>query len=203
MTDCRLLSLIVVSMFVALSAWGQNPVVNPTFDTDVTGWTGTSNTVSAWSALDANSSATSGSAVVTNVSTTTNDAKGVRQCIDGITQGTVYRVYADSLLPSGQTETGHSSLLFQWFDSPGCFGTQLGLAVSPGTGGATFDTWSQDELTAEAPSGVQSVRIRLSVWKNEDSGSFDAHFDNVLMVQPIFEDDFESGDTSLWDDEFP
>ena len=77
------------------------------------------------------------------------------------------------------------------------------LDVSPGTGGATFDTWSQDELTAEAPSGVQSVRIRLSVWKNEDSGSFDAHFDNVLMVQPIFEDDFESGDTSLWDDEFP
>ena len=46
--------------------------------------------------------------------------------------------------------------------------------------------------------GTESARLRLSVWKSEDSGTLEVHFDNVEFEEMIFVDGFESGDTSAW-----
>ena len=58
--------------------------------------------------------------------------------------------------------------------------------------------WYTDFAFAEAPLGAQSARLRLSVWKNEDSGTLQAHFDKVSFAAVVFVDSFESGDTSAW-----
>jgi hypothetical protein len=58
--------------------------------------------------------------------------------------------------------------------------------------------WYTHPSFDRAPSGTQSARLRLTVLKNEGSGTLQAHFDRVVFQSLIFGDGFESGDTTAW-----
>lgn len=191
-------ALVLAAMFVAPVALGQNLASNPNFDTDVTEWAPFATASIVWNPLDADGAPASGSALVTNLSTTAGDSTGARQCIGGITGGTVYRFAAEILVPGGQSETGRANLLVQWYDQPGCSSGQVGMFLTPWVTDATPDVWHTSSDSAEAPSGAQSARLRLSVLKLEDSGALDAHFDKVVFKEQLFGDGFESGDASAW-----
>ena len=101
-------------------------------------------------------------------------------------------------IPGGQLETGHAFLLVQWYDEAECGGGQVGLSATTGVSTTEPEVWYTDFAFAEAPLGAQSARLRLSVWKNEDSGTLQPHFDKVSFAAVVFVDSFESGDTSAW-----
>ncbi len=194
----RFFTLVVAVICLASLAEGQNLVSNSGFDVDVTGWSGTTTASIAWSSLDAASDPSSGSAIVTNLSTTSLDGTGARQCVDGIVGGLRYHITADILVPGGQSNTGFGNLLVQWYDQPGCGGGNLGLFLSAEIPTSTPDVWYVSAGSGDAPSGTQSARVRLTVFKIEDSGMLDTNFDNIEFRELLFGDGFESGDTSGW-----
>jgi len=191
----RLTIIALAVGFMTDFAWGQNLVSNSDFDTDVTGWTVGSTVVVQWDSLDADSNPASGSALVTNISTTAGDAAGARQYITDIAGGEYYKIAAEILVPSGQSETGKANLLVQWYDQANCTG-QVGLFLTPWVTDSTPDVWYPSFGTTLAPAGAQCARLRLSVWKDQNSGTLDAHFDNVGFAKDqVFTDGFESPGT--------
>ena len=171
---------------------------NTQFDTDVNGWTAPLTATIHWDPLDAGASLTSGSAVVTNISDTVGDSTGARQCTGGVSEAITYQVGAEIYIPGSQTETGRADILVQWYSDISCTNF-ISTANTSSVSTATPDAWLQVSGFLQAPTGSQSARIRLSVRKEEDSGSLAAHFDNVIFVSTlIFADGFESGDTSAW-----
>ncbi len=195
---------------VALVTFGQAPlasaqnlVANPTFDTGVSGWFPLSSASIDPDPLDADNDPTSGSALVTNLSTTAGDSTGALQCIDGITGETGFKMAADILVPDAQSETGYANLLVQWYGGPSCSGSQLGAYLTGIVPPSSPSVWITNSAIVESPSGTQSVRLRLSVRKFEESGTYHAHFDNVELEAIIFGDGFESSDTSAWSSAMP
>jgi hypothetical protein len=190
----RLTIIALAAWFTTSFAWGQNLVSNPGFDTDVTGWTTGSTTMVQWDSLDADSNQASGSALVTNLSTTAGDATGARQSIMDIAGGKYYNIAAEILIPSGQSQTGRANLLVQWYDQTNCTGF-VGLFSTPWVTDSTPDAWYLSFDTTLAPASAQCARLRLTVWKDQDSGTLDAHFDNVeFSKDQVFADGFESPD---------
>lgn len=197
MCDTRCIALALAVVVGPTAAHGQNLVANPQFDSDVSEWAADATASIEWSPADAGGSPSSGSALVNNLSATANDSSGAYQCVDGIVAEVFYRVASEVMIPGGQVETGFAHLLVQWYSGPGCSGF-LDLAVTPGVSTTTPDAWYAIHTFAVAPVSAQSARLRLSIWKNEDSGMLRAHFDNVELERWIFVDGFESGDTSAW-----
>lgn len=202
MCSCRLAIVFLTMVMVASVVQSQNLLPNSTFDSDVAGWLAGSESTVGWDPLDANGDPLSGSALVTNLDVDPNDSTGAYRCIDGLADDTFYRFGADILIPGGQIETGHAYLLVQWYGGAGCSGF-LNLTESPIVLTSTPDEWFAVSKVAASPSGTQSGRLRLSVWKNEAGASLDAHFDNVLMEAVLFIDGFETGDTSGWSSTMP
>lgn len=198
MAGFRYTLVALMASLVSSLVLGQNLVTNSDFDADVTGWTTGSTATIVWHPLDADGNPLSGSAVVTNLSTTPGDSSGARQCIEGIVGGEFYRAGAEILVPSGQSETGRANVLIQWYVVPGC-SSQLGSSSTPWIDDLTPDVWLNTANTFAAPPGVQAARLRLSVEKDQDSGILDAHFDGVEFAkEQLFSDGFESSDTSAW-----
>jgi len=191
----RLTIIALAAGFTASFAWGQNLVSNPGFDTDVAGWTTGSTATIQWNPFDADSNPASGSALVTNLSTTAGDATGARQINMDIAGGEHYNIAAEILMPSGQSTTGRANLLVQWYDQANCTGF-VGLFLTPWVTDSTPDVWYLSFGTTLAPADAQCARLRLSVWKDQDSGTLDAHFDNVEFTKDqVFGDGFESSDS--------
>ena len=115
-------ALALAILLPAPFAWAQNLVLNPDFDTDVTGWYPSATAAIDWNPLDADNNPASGSALVTNLSTTAGDSTGASQCIEGLAGEAFYLLAAEVLLPGGQSETGYAHLFVQWNDEPGCLG---------------------------------------------------------------------------------
>lgn len=191
-------ALACAAILLAPPADGQNLVSNADFDSDVWGWTAGHLTASVvWDSLDSSGNPVSGSALVSNFSTTANDGTGAWQCIDGLVGGLTYRIAADIMVPSGQSNIGSAYLLVQWYSQPGCTGF-LDLFSGPEVATSMPDVWYTTVDAGEAPSGTQSARLRLSIWKVEDWGSLDANFDAARFEEALFLDGFESGTTGAW-----
>ena len=177
---------------------------NTEFDTDVSGWAVTAKVTIEWDPLDADGSPTSGSGLVTNISDTAGDSTGASQCPAGINEEHTYQVGAEVYIPGGQTETGWADILVRWYSGANCSGL-IDLANTSSVTTATPDTWLPVSGSFVAPAGSQSARVRLSVRKQEDTGNLAAHFDNVVFADAalIFQDGFESGDTTAWSNTVP
>jgi hypothetical protein len=195
--------LVLAIAFTAPVAWGQNLVVNPDFASDVGDWLVYATSAIDWNSLDSEGNVASGSGLVTNQSTTGGDATGARQCVEGLTGDSFYRFVADILVPSGQTETGNAYLLVQWYAGAKCDGGGVGINWTPYIQSFTPDVWYTEPGYSQAPSAAQSARLTLSVRKNENFGTLQAHFDNVVFEEMIFGDDFESGDLTAWSQTVP
>jgi hypothetical protein len=173
-------------------------VANPTFDTDESGWSASFGTALLdWSALDASGNAASGSALVTNFADTAGDGSGASQCVGGIGPQATYWVAALARFPGAQTETGHASLLTQFFSGTNCT-SQLDFATSSQLSSTTQETWSPVSMLFTTPALTQSLRLRVTVYKVEPTGTLAAHFDDVELFPAVFVDGFEIGDSSAW-----
>ncbi len=202
MCSCRLDVVLLTMVMAAPIVHAQNLLPNPTFDSDVAGWLASAGSTVGWDPLDANGNPLSGSALVTNIDADPNDSEGAFRCIEGLTGETAYQFGADILIPGGQIETGNAYILVQWYGGAGCSGF-LNLTESPIVLTTTPDEWFAVSKVATSPTGTQSGRLRLSVWKIEAGGSLAAQFDNVWMEAVLFVDGFETGDTSRWSSTMP
>ena len=175
--------------FIGSSAAQAQPLSNTRFDTDVTGWFPDISSSIDWNPLDADANpASSGSGLVTNLSSSAGDSSGARQCANETTEGETYFLGAEVYIPSGQTETGWGDLLVQWFSEAGCSGSQIGLFITSAVPTSTPDLWLPVIGLPVAPAGSKSARVRLSVRKDAGVGSLAAHFDNVLFFSTALDD---------------
>lgn len=182
-------------------------IKNGTFDDDLSSW-GTINddeNGAAWSPVDADGSATSGSALVSNShpSAAIFQAPMV-QCVtlDG---SRTHRIGTEIMVAAGQPVSGEGWLVVIWYASEDCSGNDLSSAIVAKAGSP--GTWRSVDEEILPPSGSRSVELRLGVVKNSVGGSLAVHFDN-LSLRPKEDDD---GPTAceelpgpyLTDDDFP
>ena len=190
-------NLFLLALLMGASASDGQILNNTRFDTDVSGWSEPDMAIVVWDPLDADASLTSGSALVTNISDTAGDGTGARQCAEGIDEAVTYQVGARVYFPGGQTETGWAVILVQSYSGAACTDF-IDFELTSIVQSTSTDAWLPVSASLVAPAGSQSVRVRLSVRKQEAAGSLAAHFDNVVFESVIFSDSFESGDTSAW-----
>ena len=187
-----LLGVLLAATSPAVQA--QNILVNPDFASDLSGWTLQLNGGSiTWTPLDANGSATSGSAEVTPV--VAGFGTRLTQCLSASGEQT-YEAGAKALMPSGQTATGAPTLTVEfWLDSFCTFFIEGEVFFAD----IVFDAWVPfNTMPLQSPPGTGSVRYGLDLF-NTSTLPFTVHFDNAFLdLGRIFVDGFETGDTSAW-----
>jgi hypothetical protein len=178
----RVLPILAAACALALPAAAQNLLVNGGFDSTISGWARAGGEVSAWSALDANGAAGSGSASVTNTFSVANVSTGIGQCVPA-TPGQSYRLAGSVRVPSGQARTGGAMIYLDFSSDASCavghFLTDGRLILSGGTGQGRFDTWLPVSGTATAPAGARAAFIACDAMKAEAGGSFQTLFDGL------------------------
>ena len=199
MRASRVLWLLLSSSLLGTSAWGENVVFNPGFDTDVSGWTVESYVSISWSLMDANLNPASGSAEVTNSSPGPQNGTGITQCLD-ITpiEGAAYDFGGKALIPDGQARTGSAQVGLRWWSGSSCTGSTVG--TQPRRATSTLGAWVELSSTEQiAPAGAASAQFVAFPSKVEAGGSLVAHFDDLYFRNtPLFADGFESGDLTRW-----
>jgi hypothetical protein len=132
-----------------------------------------------WSSEDAASSATSGSLMVTNVSSRLSksfSSAGTFQCVPVMPKAT-YDISMQIYIAAGQS-SGSGGFAVQFFDDTDCQGTLVGLANFLT---ATTGSWQFAERPA-TPLGANSAQIRLVVSKIEGDPKFSVLFDDVSLA---------------------
>jgi len=173
-----LAAVLLVAAALAPSARAENLLVNPRFDTSISGWT-VGNDDQVWSPVDVDDDPSSGSARAL-IDQAPGPFTGVafRQCVE-VTAGDEYVYGASTLVPSGQERTGSALVAVYFYGEEGCGGA----AIDTQTIGPVDDpgAWANVSDTITAPDGSRSVNVFLSVTKNEPGGELTAHFDDVLF----------------------
>jgi hypothetical protein len=164
-------------------------VKNADFSKDTFGWSPEDPTVTmTWVAADANSNRKSGSIAVLNSLFGAADgiaSRAATQCLP-TEPGTRYGFAADLFIPKGQGDgldggsyQASAGLSLIFFTSAHCNEFTLSSATSVLLEEA--DSWAHREGHAVAPTGAQSMLVRLVAFKNFREYAFEAHFDNVLL----------------------
>jgi hypothetical protein len=168
-------------------------LVNPGFDSDVSGWNVVSPTV--WDALDADGSGSSGSVLMTyDVTSGGGTITFGRQCL-AVLPGE-YAYGAMSYVPPGEPDVTAGRVLVFTYASGDCSGEVSQFVVSPEN--TEQDQWINTGGNISISAGEASVEVRLGVSKGSgvsDPGS--AHLDNVYFnstEDQIFKDRFQSGE---------
>ncbi len=176
-----------VTAFVALLAFAgtstaQNILVNPHFDSSVSGWSFTTPGTFTWdSSLDASSSPTSGSARLANMSPVGYGTSFAAQCV-AVTGGSKYDVSVQIRVPSGQVDTGYAMLLVGFLDGASCSGSFVGSLPTPHVTPATTDAWVLVQSVGQAaPATAVSAQAMLWINKVESTGSLVANFDDAVF----------------------
>jgi hypothetical protein len=170
-------------LFLAISRplAAENLVRNGSLDRNAGEWPAEgSAAVVAWSALDAGGSPSSGSALVTNVSTGPSNGAGVHQCVfAGIAAGATYTFGGRVRIPSGQARTGFVMVGLRWYASTDCSGDPL---HQPRTDEATaLDSWILLKEVSVAPETARSVEMLAFPSKVEAGGQLQAYFDDIFL----------------------
>ena len=175
-----------------------NALTNPTFDHDegLTGWTDNSTDVS-WDTLDAGSAPTSGAAALFGFSP---GVKRLSQCVAaddtvGHALGVSIAVYPFS----DDDPTITVSLIA--YDAADCGGTALATTTRAFVQTVADGEFQDLEFWAEAEAGMQSLEVVVSATVVQ-FGS-ETHVDDVFLIEELFGDGFESGDTSGWSSSTP
>ena len=174
---------LLLPLLFGLPAAGQGLVTNGGFDTDISGWFHTPESLEssiAWDPMDVDGLSTSGSARVELDPAASGNAFSMNQCIE-VSDEVLYDVGAWVFLPSS-APLDDSFVRIQWFDAPDCDGSLIG-----GTDIATFevaDEWLDVSDVDVAPLvGAQSARFYLTLLED---GSISlnrvAYWDDVHFV---------------------
>lgn len=180
-----------------------NLFTNGHLDCGLGGWTISETIPSSVvdSTVDADDSTLSGSASISNTSATgVAESFSLGQCVVvGAARlhniGRVVRIDADA----GITLTVSTDC--EYFDTPDCVGTGLGLTEHDTAMQDTSGLWQSVQHPALSPAGAVSAMCR-SILETADGSVFDAWFDQLVMTDTttIFVDGFESGNTNAWSD---
>ena len=177
-------------------ASGQT-VVNPGFDTDLTGWSVW--TYHSWSPEDCHGSATSGSLLATK-EYASSSLLNAEQCFD-VTPGQHLSLDVKYLVPS-TSEDAEIWISVSYWAQPGC--TDL-IDFSQRGPFTVKGSWATAWVPPfEAPAGAVAGEVHLGVIE-ADNGVVPvaAHFDDAVLDVAIFADGFESSSTSAWSGAVP
>lgn len=149
---------------------------------------------------DLDDSADSGSAAVVNVSS--SDTYEFDQCVE-LAGEEMFRLEGGMRLGTeGPAVT--AQLVCEFFAGTDCDGASTGSARSAFLVADTGISWVPLEVLLESPSGTASARCgaKLSARYGD---AFDARLDQIRLLAGtlIFEDGFESGDTTAWSSTIP
>lgn len=175
----------VVGLPLAAPAAAANLIANAAFDENISSWDLRSpppQVSRAWSPISVEGAADSGSARVTNLSTTAGSGLApLSQCVP-VTAGATYEFSGHALVPSGQARSGRARFYTIWHGEPGCAGDGFGQG-GPGFEVAAIGAWTLATASDEAPLGAVSVAVYLGVGKDQAGGSLFAHFDDVVLCR--------------------
>ncbi len=178
-------ALVLGAIALALTvtpAFAAELLTNGGFTNDLSGWRAFTDAtrVSAWSPIDADGSASSGSAELSNSSTHGGTlVTPMFQCVQ-VQAGEVYRVSTKVRVKSGQARTGKANWAVVWFPNADCFGNTLeydvvGEVTSPGS-------WVQVQNDYTAPSGAVGAKVIAGLIKNQAGDRFTAYFDDASFL---------------------
>jgi hypothetical protein len=185
MTPFRIVVIVsqLLIILAVVPAAGQELITNGDFDTDLSNWFHTPETLGssiAWDPMDVDGFATSGSARVGLDPAAAGNSFSMNQCVE-VSEALLYEVGAWVFLPS-TAPLGETFVRVQWYDAPACDGNFLGS-----TDITTFeivDVWLDVSDVDIAPlTGAQSARLFLTMI--EDGSSSDHHvayWDDVHFV---------------------
>ncbi|MGE5345151.1 MAG: hypothetical protein ACM3JH_04275 [Acidithiobacillales bacterium] len=183
----RIALLAAAAAFVLASGplGAQNLVRNGSFNSDVSDWPAedTSAQVS-WSPLDASGSASSGSALVANVSAGPSNGIGIHQCLSGagIVPGATYTYGGKARIAAGQARTGFVMFGLRWYTSADCSGD---AEDQPRIDTRTLDAWVSLQDVSVAPEGARSVEVLAFPSKAEAGGELHALFDDIFLLPRV------------------
>jgi hypothetical protein len=158
-------------------------VQNSRFDVSATGWESEGSLLQTWKVEDARGAATSGSLSLTNTNVVPNGTGKTglasHQCF-AAWSGDEYELGARVRIQPGQG-SGDAGLNVIFYGGDACEGDVLGgrnVAFTSDTG-----KWIVVRDKLSIPAGSRSARVRLMLAKPFDQASFEAQFDDVLVVK--------------------
>jgi hypothetical protein len=178
----RLRTLVFLGWAGVSPLLAQNLVSDGGFAADLNAWHHDPNDdgTSAWSSVDANGSAASGSVLLTS----THAINGVlvklmEQCVP-VVAGATYDLSTKVLFSDGETTTGWAEATIYWESGPVCntYISGNGLLTEKTTPG----TWVAGSETFTAPAGATSALVFLGIDKIDVGGSMSARFDDVVFA---------------------
>jgi hypothetical protein len=172
----------LASLFLSLSAYGQNLVAGGDFATSLEAWHHDPNPrgTSLWSPiLDANGSASSGSALL--FSTATEGGVLVElldQCVP-VAAGQQYTLSHKVRFADDETTTGWAETVVAWFSGPVCTDgiSSNGMLTEKTAAGV----WTSTSENFTAPAGAISALVIVGVDKIESGGQLTVNVDDVVF----------------------
>jgi hypothetical protein len=168
----------------AAPASSQNRLLNPSFDTDLAGWTPEifdSSTID-WDPMDVDASPASGSARFVKLTTDGPNSVRLKQCVL-VTPEEPIELRAEVFLPA-QATVGSAFLSGSWFPGDACLGTDLGSESESRS--APTGEWFAIEWPASvvAPPGSGSLRVLAGALSTDASGGYTVYADQVYAPEP-------------------
>ena len=183
-----------------LSVSDTDLLANPNLDETITGWDRSSVSEIAWGIDDAGQAPTSGSVAMTNL-TGVGHELSVSQCVavDDL-QG--HWAAGRAWLDSGLGGAPSASAEVTWYAASGCAGAVLGSGTSVAAVGDTGTSWEPFAGWLATPAGALSAEVRfvLAAGASDDCV---ANLDDLLLLEMLWGDGFETGDTSGWSGAVP
>jgi hypothetical protein len=193
---------LLVLLSAASPAAAANLVAVGNFDTaaDVAAWTpdGTDSTIAFNAALDVDDCGPSGSATVTNTSTSGFDTVYSRTCVQGVAPGTSYRFGLSAyFVPQAQTAEIWMEVI--WYSDTACL-DYLDAFTSPSALSTTPFTWIPVETTFTAPANAASAWVGIALYKRFSTSSIFGDVDGVFLrpAGDVFAEGLELGDPCRW-----
>jgi hypothetical protein len=177
-----LLAASILAFSTGALAFAQNLVADGGFASSLEAWHHDPNPdgTSAWSAVDANGSATSGSALL--ISTAATDGVLItllEQCVP-VAPGKSYILSHKAIFTAGEPATGSAESVVTWFGGPTCTNRVGANSIVTPKSGAPG--WSATSDTFTAPAGAISAIVSVGVDKIEAGGSLTALVDDVSLA---------------------
>ncbi len=177
-----------------------NALMNPNFDSDdgLDGWTSNSSTQVLFDSDDSSSAPTSGCAGFFNFYGPAT--LSLSQCIEA--DDTSGHAFGGKITYFASTP-GDPLITFslEAFDGPSCGGALLEASNRDHENGVTEGVYQGFQYWTGPVAGTQSIRVGITAIVN--SVGSETHLDDLFLIDMLFGDGFESGDTSGWSETTP
>jgi hypothetical protein len=185
MSTTRVMAALALCIGCA-NASAANLLSNSGFATNTAGWVleDPPNSTLAWSPVDANGAAGSGSALVTNTSVGPSNGTGIIQCVNGIVAGANYMYGGKVLYPTGQATTGSMQIGLRWHAGANCTGPVLGSQPRVSVNAPGVAWVSLASAVEVAPAGTASADFIAFPSKVQAGGQLAGQFDDLFLDGP-------------------